>query len=51
MVSPVRPGAVIVYVRDFGAAVELLERAFGLERGAIAGDDYAEPQAGSATVV
>jgi len=42
---------VIVYVEDVGAAVDFYGRAFGLEPGAVTGDEYFELQAGSRTVL
>ena len=51
MIDSMKLGAVIVYVRDVGAAADFYERAFGLERGAIAGADYTELRAGSETVL
>jgi catechol 2,3-dioxygenase-like lactoylglutathione lyase family enzyme len=46
-----RLGAVIVYVEDVGRTVEFWERAFGLERGPVQGDDYSELRAGSESLL
>jgi catechol 2,3-dioxygenase-like lactoylglutathione lyase family enzyme len=42
MLPGMRLGAVIVYMEDVARAVEFYERAFGLERGDVQGEQYSE---------